>query len=129
MRARPPSCQPPRRHPARDCLYDDYIKLSATAVAVLDTEHVQRLRNLKQLSCTYLVYPTAEHSRFAHSLGVSHLAHKALDLLRERQPELDITPQDLRQVELAGLCHDLGHGPFSHLFEARLLPRLGVEHW
>lgn len=55
--------------------------------------------------------------RFEHCVGVSHLAFKMLDRLRIVQPELEITQREIDLISLGGLCHDLGHGPFSHAFE------------
>ncbi|GBF90997.1 hypothetical protein Rsub_03852 [Raphidocelis subcapitata] len=110
----------------RDPLYN-YVTLSPVAAAALDTPPLQRLRHLKQLGCASAVYPCAEHSRFVHSLGVAHLANEMLMRLREAQPELEVSPGDATVVELAALCHDIGHGPFSHVFEAEFLKKLGIE--
>ncbi|CAB4413906.1 unnamed protein product [Rhizophagus irregularis] len=84
--------------------FDDWV------VKFIDTEHFQRLRSIKQLGTFYYVYPGASHNRFEHSLGVAHLAHS----LAKR---IGCDEKDLKCVTLAALCHDLGHGPFSHLFE------------
>jgi HD superfamily phosphohydrolase len=110
----------------RDPLYN-YIRLTPAAAAALDTPPLQRLRHLKQLGCASAVYPTAEHSRFAHSLGVAHLAANMVEHLHEAQPALELRPEDATTLELAGLLHDVGHGPFSHVFEAEFLQPLGVE--
>lgn len=95
------------------------------ALQFVDTEEFQRLRDLKQLGLTYLVYPGAVHTRFEHSLGVYSLAGKAMNNLKTYQgEELGIDRIDMQTVKLAGLLHDIGHGPFSHLFEHEFLPRV-----
>ncbi len=63
------------------------------------------------------MYPNATHNRFQHSLGVGHLGRVLCNTLRDKQPNLGITDVDVNCVMIAGLCHDLGHGPYSHLWE------------
>lgn len=107
------------------CIGDGgYVRLSAIAAAVVDTPYFQRLRYLNQLGVAHHVYPSATHTRFAHSLGVAHRARELLAIIAERQPELQITSRDLLVVELAGLCHDIGHGPFSHSFESEVVGKM-----
>ena len=84
---------------------------------VLDTPQYQRLAEIKQLGGSSYVYPSANHTRKEHSIGVAHLAGVAATHLRTSQPELRIDDEDILCVKLAGLLHDVGHGPFSHMFE------------
>lgn len=93
----------------RDPLYG-YVELSETEWEVVDSPAFQRLRNIKQLSSTHLVYPSAVHTRFEHSLGAMHVA----GLMADR---LGLEDDDVEVARLALLVHDLGHGPFSHSFE------------
>lgn len=97
---------------------------------VIDTPHMQRLKNIKQLAFTYYVYPGAMHSRFEHSLGVMHLAGKIYDSIYLKKPRLIddaiksfAKPGQTKEIiRLAALMHDIGHLPFSHTGEA-VLPR------
>jgi len=105
-------------------------RLDAACTLIFDTREFQRLRRLKQLGMAYYVFPGASHNRFEHSLGVAHLAYRFATQLWHAQPqELEIDRGDIRVVGLAGLCHDLGHGPFSHVFDREFLRRKGITHW
>ena len=66
----------------------------------------------------------ATHTRFEHSVGVCYLAGKMIRSIAKNQPELKITKKDIELIEIAGLCHDIGHGPFSHLFDHYVLKNL-----
>jgi len=93
------------------------IKVPPVCMAIIDTTEFDRLRGLRQLGNTHYVYPNAKHSRWEHSLGVMHLAGKMIEHLMKVKPGC-ATETDKICVMLAGLCHDLGHGPFSHLWES-----------
>lgn len=93
---------------------------------IIDHPYFQRLRRIKQLGLTDLVYPGAHHTRFHHALGAMHLMSLALDTLRSKGT--NITPEEYEAALLAILMHDIGHGPFSHALEYSLLEGVKHEH-
>jgi hypothetical protein len=106
----------------KDPLYG-YIRLKEYEKNIIDTAPVQRLRRIKQLSGAEWVYPAANHTRFEHSLGASHLA----GTLASNLP-VKLKPDDVKKLKLAALLHDVGHSPFSHLFEPAMQQALGKTH-
>jgi hypothetical protein len=92
------------------------IELGPASAHVACTSAMLRLDGVRQLGGCAYVYPSATHTRRAHSLGVAYLSRVAGERLRAIRPDL-VSAQDVARLEMAGLVHDLGHGPFSHLFE------------
>ncbi|MEL6195146.1 MAG: HD domain-containing protein [Bacteroidota bacterium] len=92
---------------------------------LIDTPAFQRLRHIKQIGLSSLVYPGAMHSRFNHALGAMHLMRQALDVLRRKS--VDISDEEYEAALIAILLHDIGHGPFSHALEFVIIPDLHHE--
>jgi HD superfamily phosphohydrolase len=91
---------------------------------LINHPYFQRLRRIKQLGLTNLVYPGALHTRFHHAIGAMHLMQEAV--LTLKQKEIEITEEEERAVLIAILLHDIGHGPFSHALENSIVK--GISH-
>jgi len=102
----------------------DHVTVEGVARELLDTPAVQRLRRVRQLGTVNLVYPSANHTRFEHSLGVYHLACEAIANL----DDVDDRSRQARRVKAAALLHDVGHGPFSHNLEQLTHRHTGKYH-
>ncbi len=101
-----------------------FIRVFDRELAIVDHPLFQRLRRIRQLSGAHLTYPSAQHTRFEHSLGTMHIADQAGHALLEK----GITDADgISVLRLAALLHDIGHGPFSHLFE-EVMQRSNTSH-
>ncbi|HKC69620.1 MAG TPA: HD domain-containing protein [Bacteroidia bacterium] len=99
-------------------LPDDFI------YELINHPYFQRLRRIKQLGLTNLVYPGALHTRFHHAIGAMHLMTEAINVLKSKQ--VKITEEETQAVNIAILLHDIGHGPFSHALEHAIVQ--GVSH-
>ena len=93
---------------------------------LIEHPYLQRLRRIRQLGLTDLVYPGALHTRFHHALGAMHLMQNTVDSLRNKGQA--ITDDECEALLVAILLHDIGHGPFSHALEFVLLPGVGHEY-
>lgn len=113
-------------------LMTDRVEGEETERDVIDTPWVQRLRRIFQLQSARWVYPSAEHTRFQHSLGTMHVAgafsEKLYSSLSQVDKEIPSFPYVEELLRLAGLLHDVGHGPFCHFFDEQYLSRFGTNH-
>ncbi|MEM2336959.1 MAG: HD domain-containing protein [Candidatus Bathyarchaeia archaeon] len=102
-----------------------YVYITEEEKEIIDSYPVQRLRRLRQLAGAEYVYPGANHTRFEHSIGVMYLAGKVTE-----NPNISqlIGEEEAEAVRIAGLLHDVGHGPFSHVFEHLLTKKLNKTH-
>jgi uncharacterized protein len=108
--------------------------LEASLIEVLSASELQRLRRIRQLGLVHLVFPAAEHSRLVHSLGAAHVAMRFARRLENATadclaPALRPDEETRRDLALAALCHDLGHGPLSHVWEQEVVANFNVDAW
>jgi len=111
----------------KDPVYEDGIIVSQIAQDIINTREFQRLRYIRQLGACYFVFTSATSSRFEHSIGVYHMTGLILEILRSKHPQMVfdlgsyghsvLTDELIEIIKIAGLLHDIGHGPFSHLFD------------
>ena len=102
-----------RLYEVRDPIHG-LVALSPKEVDLINTRAFQRLRRIRQLAMAFLVYPGTLHTRFDHSIGVTHIAGRICNQLRQLRK---ITAVECERIRLAALLHDIGHGPFSHVSE------------
>ncbi len=100
----------------RDVLYGDINIEDEIIEALIRTKEMQRLRGIKQLGLTYMIFPGAEHSRYTHSIGVYHIATQIVEVL-EHKSGMRFDETEKKGLFVACLLHDLGHGPYSHASE------------
>ncbi len=100
----------------RDAIYGDIDIKEPVIKALISTYEFQRLRNIKQLGLTYFIFPTAEHTRYTHCIGVYHLSNQICDVL-EKKANNKFNEGEKLAFYIASLLHDIGHGPFSHTAE------------
>lgn len=117
----------------RDSIHG-FIELSDEEMEIVDSAPFQRLRRIRHLATTYLIYPSAEHTRFPHSLGVMHVATLIFDKVIQKQKRdgvLDWSKDEIaayrQMLRLAALLHDVGHGPFSHSGDHLFHPSVGTH--
>lgn len=112
----------------RDAVHGD-ILIDKKYINIINSREFQRLRRIKQLSVANIVFPSAEHTRFSHSIGTFFIMKKIISHLEAEYKELglSISEEEKENVLLSALLHDIGHGPFSHAFE-NLIPGNKKEH-
>jgi uncharacterized protein len=112
----------------------EFVGRESLAVEILRTPELQRLRRVRQLGFASLVFPSAEHSRFAHAIGAAHLGSRFAGSLRRVTRDLladgiQVDEEVSRDIVLAGLCHDVGHGPLSHAWERYVIGSYDFDDW
>jgi HD superfamily phosphohydrolase len=105
------------------------ISLSYEILELLDLPHFKRLKELRQIPTTSYAFNKGFHTRYEHSIGTAYVGNKMIMYLRNKHPELCITDREVLMITIASLCHDIGHGPFSHLFDGQIVPLLTNNKW
>ena len=100
-----------------------YVKINLLERSIIDTRPVQRLKRIRQLAGSEFVYPAANHTRFEHVIGAMHVAGELAEAL-----PTGLSAPHREQLRLAALLHDIGHGPFSHVFEPLITKNLHKGH-
>jgi uncharacterized protein len=102
-----------------------YIRITEAERDIIDSPFVQRLRRIHQLAGAYMVYPGGVHTRFEHVVGTMHVAGLIAESIADKA---NLDDEQMQELRLAALLHDVGHGPFSHLFEEVLTEKTGLGH-
>jgi HD superfamily phosphohydrolase len=102
-----------------------YVKITEIERELIDSPFLQRLRRIHQLAGAYLVYPGAVHTRFEHVVGAMHVAGEIAESLSRHS---DVGADQVQEVRLGALLHDVGHGPFSHMYEEVLEDKTEITH-
>jgi HD superfamily phosphohydrolase len=116
---------PNKRKIINDPLYGFINLPSPFHYDLIDHPWFQRLRRIRQLGMTFYVYPSANHTRFQHTLGAAHLMNMALDVIARK--DYPVSPSERDAAIAAILLHDIGHGPFSHALENSIVQKVGHE--
>jgi HD superfamily phosphohydrolase len=102
-----------------------YVKITEIERELIDSPFIQRLRRIHQLAGAYLVYPGAIHTRFEHVIGTMHVAGQIAEALVAAS---HLAADTVQEVRVAALLHDVGHGPFSHMYEEVISEKEGPSH-
>ena len=102
-----------------------YIRITEEERAIIDSPFLQRLRRIHQLAGAYMVYPGGVHTRFEHVVGTMHVAGLIAESIADKA---GLDEEQIQELRLAALLHDVGHGPFSHLFEEVLTEKTQLGH-
>ncbi len=102
-----------------------YIKVTEEESTIIDSLFLQRLRRIHQLAGAYMVYLGGVHTRFEHVLGTMHVAGLIAELIANK---VGLHREQIQEIRIVALLHDVGHGPYSHLFEEVLTEKTGLTH-
>ena len=125
MKSRPSKIASNQTAEIRDPIHG-YIYATEFERKIIDTAAFQRLRRIRQLAGCHLVYPGGQHSRFEHVIGCMYLAGRVGDVLSSKG--IGFGEDDAQRLRIAAVLHDVGHGPFSHMFEEVMADKTEFTH-